>query len=48
MHLQTFENVHEKEVTCFLYPFEMNNRYDPTILLSGGIDFAVVGKLIIS
>ncbi|KAH7697815.1 CBR-RBC-2 protein, partial [Aphelenchoides avenae] len=33
---------HSMAVTCFLYPFEESNRYDPQLLLSGGDDFAVI------
>jgi len=33
---------HLAAVTCFLYPFEENPRYDPNILISGGADFAVI------
>uniref|UniRef100_A0AC34RE37 Uncharacterized protein n=2 Tax=Panagrolaimus sp. JU765 TaxID=591449 RepID=A0AC34RE37_9BILA len=33
---------HLGAVTCFLYPFEENPRYDPNILVSGGADFAVI------
>ncbi|KAI6240020.1 hypothetical protein M3Y99_00485600 [Aphelenchoides fujianensis] len=33
---------HTAAVNCFLYPFEENQRYDPELFLSGGMDFAVV------
>uniref|UniRef100_A0A7E4VMZ0 WD_REPEATS_REGION domain-containing protein n=1 Tax=Panagrellus redivivus TaxID=6233 RepID=A0A7E4VMZ0_PANRE len=35
-------HAHMSAVTCFLYPFEESSRYDPNILISGGMDFAVV------
>ncbi|KAI6215429.1 hypothetical protein M3Y94_00384300 [Aphelenchoides besseyi] len=33
---------HTAAVNCFLYPFEENQRYDPELFLSGGMDFSVV------
>jgi WD40 repeat protein len=33
---------HTAAVNCFLYPFEENQRYDPELFLSGGMDFAVI------
>ena len=42
-HVQLLNDVHKDSVTCFLYPFDENQRYDPSILFSGGADSAVVG-----
>uniref|UniRef100_A0A1I7SSR8 WD repeat-containing protein 7 n=1 Tax=Bursaphelenchus xylophilus TaxID=6326 RepID=A0A1I7SSR8_BURXY len=33
---------HTSAVQCFLYPFQQDERYDPEIFLSGGLDFAVI------
>ncbi|KHJ49581.1 WD domain, G-beta repeat protein [Trichuris suis] len=33
---------HEGAVTCLLYPYQENSRYDPAHLLSGGEDFSVL------
>ena len=33
---------HTAAVNAFLYPFEENQRYDPELFLSGGMDFAVL------
>jgi hypothetical protein len=39
---------HSAAVNCFLYPFEENQRYDPELFLSGGMDFAVIVWNIVS
>ncbi|CAD5215974.1 unnamed protein product [Bursaphelenchus okinawaensis] len=33
---------HTAAVQCFLYPFKDDERYDPEVFLSGGLDFAVI------
>lgn len=33
---------HSAAVNCFLYPFQEDERYDPEVFLSGGLDFAVI------
>ncbi|OUC39751.1 WD domain, G-beta repeat protein [Trichinella nativa] len=33
---------HDGSVTCLLYPYQENSRYDPTHFVSGGEDFTVI------
>ncbi|XP_030827791.1 WD repeat-containing protein 7 isoform X2 [Strongylocentrotus purpuratus] len=32
---------HQGKVTCLMYPHQENSRYDPSYLVSGGVDFTI-------
>ena len=33
---------HNAKVTCILYPHSEHSRYDPTMLVTGSLDFSII------